>query len=116
MRNFGVNDLSEPLVMTQSSSTLRMSRRYQDMRSSHTYGKSRRDVPKYAGSIEEKGWSKIVGACEVACNKYYKYICCIDKSGSAELSEAINSMYRYYVPRCKICYAYLADMQGDLFS
>lgn len=35
--------------------------------------------------------------------------CCIDKSSSAELSEAINSMYRWYND-AQICYAYLADI------
>ncbi|KAK3301736.1 uncharacterized protein B0T15DRAFT_563241 [Chaetomium strumarium] len=35
--------------------------------------------------------------------------CCIDKSSSAELSEAINSMYRWYV-RSRACYAYLSDV------
>lgn len=34
---------------------------------------------------------------------------CIDKSSSAELSEAINSMYRWY-QNAQICYAYLADV------
>ena len=34
--------------------------------------------------------------------------CCIDKSSSAELSEAINSMFRYY-SQAAICYAYLQD-------
>jgi heterokaryon incompatibility protein (HET) len=35
--------------------------------------------------------------------------CCIDKSSSSELSEAINSMYRYYENAAR-CYAYLADV------
>ncbi|KAI0644529.1 heterokaryon incompatibility protein-domain-containing protein [Trametes meyenii] len=38
--------------------------------------------------------------------------CCIDKSSSAELSEAVNSMYEWY-ERAAICYAYLADVGGD---
>jgi hypothetical protein len=29
-------------------------------------------------------------------NYFWVDTCCIDKSSSAELSEAINSMYRYY--------------------
>ncbi|KAF9062738.1 heterokaryon incompatibility protein-domain-containing protein [Rhodocollybia butyracea] len=66
-----------------------------------------------------KGWSKIVRACELACNEDWDYIwvdtCCIDKSSSAELSEAINSMYRYY-RKAQVCYVYLADMQSDLSS
>lgn len=36
--------------------------------------------------------------------------CCIDKISSAELSEAINSMYRWY-HESALCCAYLADIQ-----
>jgi hypothetical protein len=35
--------------------------------------------------------------------------CCIDKSSSAELSEAINSMFRWYHDADK-CYVYLSDV------
>ncbi|KAH6653638.1 hypothetical protein BKA67DRAFT_570686, partial [Truncatella angustata] len=35
--------------------------------------------------------------------------CCIDKSSSAELTEAINSMFRWYQNAQK-CYAYLSDV------
>lgn len=36
--------------------------------------------------------------------------CCIDKQSSAELSEAINSMYHWYAESA-VCYAYLQDVQ-----
>ncbi|KAJ8108095.1 hypothetical protein ONZ43_g6530 [Nemania bipapillata] len=35
--------------------------------------------------------------------------CCIDKSSSSELSEAINSMFQWYA-NAAICYAYLSDV------
>jgi hypothetical protein len=35
--------------------------------------------------------------------------CCIDKSSSSELQEAINSMFRWY-QNAAICYAYLTDV------
>ncbi|KAB5566995.1 heterokaryon incompatibility protein-domain-containing protein [Coniochaeta sp. 2T2.1] len=35
--------------------------------------------------------------------------CCIDKTSSAELSEAINSMYAWY-RNSTVCYAYLSDV------
>jgi hypothetical protein len=38
--------------------------------------------------------------------------CCIDKTSSAELSEAINSMYQWY-KESTICYAYLCDVRED---
>jgi hypothetical protein len=38
--------------------------------------------------------------------------CCIDKSSSAELSEAINSMYRWH-RGAKKCYVYLTDVGKD---
>lgn len=35
--------------------------------------------------------------------------CCIDKTSTAELSEAINSMFRWY-KKASICYAYIQDV------
>ena len=35
--------------------------------------------------------------------------CCIDKTSSAELTEAINSMFQYY-SLSEVCYAYLSDI------
>ncbi|KAI1792754.1 HET-domain-containing protein [Ganoderma leucocontextum] len=56
---------------------------------------------------------KIREACAVARANGYQYIwidsCCIDKTSSSELSEAINSMYAWYA-RADICYGYLADV------
>ncbi|KAI0744293.1 heterokaryon incompatibility protein-domain-containing protein [Daedaleopsis nitida] len=56
---------------------------------------------------------KIRMACEIARTHGFEYIwidsCCIDQSSSAELSEAINSMYEWY--SCSnLCYAYLKDV------
>lgn len=56
---------------------------------------------------------KIKRACEVARNAGFCLIwidsCCIDKRSSAELSEAINSMYTLYRD-ADVCYVYLADV------
>ena len=38
--------------------------------------------------------------------------CCIDKTSSAELSEAINSMYEWY-ELAAICFVHLADVDDD---
>ncbi|KAJ4292903.1 hypothetical protein N0V88_005563 [Collariella sp. IMI 366227] len=38
--------------------------------------------------------------------------CCIDKSSSAELSEAINSMFRWY-REAEVAYAFLSDVDAD---
>jgi hypothetical protein len=38
--------------------------------------------------------------------------CCIDKRSSAELPEAINSMYKWYWDAA-ICYAYLSDVSAS---
>ncbi|PQE05543.1 HET domain-containing protein [Rutstroemia sp. NJR-2017a BBW] len=59
-----------------------------------------------------KGWGKVQKACELASEEGHKYLwidsCCIDKSSSAELSEAINSMFEWYL-RAAVCFAYLSD-------
>jgi hypothetical protein len=48
--------------------------------------------------IDEPGYSKIEKCCAQTRNDRLRHIwidsCCIDKSSSAELSEAINSMFR----------------------
>ncbi|THU83721.1 HET-domain-containing protein [Dendrothele bispora CBS 962.96] len=64
--------------------------------------------------IEQKaGFIKIQKSCEIAKRDEFKYIwndtCCIDKESSAELSEAINSMYSHY-GGSGVCYAYLVDV------
>ncbi|TBU58344.1 heterokaryon incompatibility protein-domain-containing protein [Dichomitus squalens] len=59
---------------------------------------------------------KIRNACAVAWVDGHRYLwidsCCIDKTSSAELSEAINSMYEWYA-QADICYAYLEDVDDD---
>ena len=56
---------------------------------------------------------KIRRCCELSRRHGYEWVwidtCCIDKTSSAELSEAINSMYRYY-SLARVCYAYLNDV------
>ncbi|KAI0357801.1 HET-domain-containing protein [Trametes cingulata] len=56
---------------------------------------------------------KIKSMCRVARAAGYRLVwidsCCIDKSSSAELSEAINSMYDWY-RLSDVCYVYLADV------
>ena len=56
---------------------------------------------------------KIRKCCELAESHGYKWVwidtCCIDKTSSAELSGAINSMFRYY-SLARICYGYLRDV------
>lgn len=62
----------------------------------------------------KKGYSKITGCCRKAAEHGFEWIwvdtCCIDKTSSAELSEAINSMYRWY-ELSTICYVYLQDVR-----
>ena len=64
------------------------------------------------------GYKKILNTCRQAQEDGYEWVwvdtCCIDKRSSAELSEAINSMYRWY-RNAKACYAYLHDVGGSSF-
>ncbi|KAK7953922.1 hypothetical protein PG996_014808 [Apiospora saccharicola] len=61
----------------------------------------------------KRGYIKIKRFCEVARRNGYEWAwadtCCIDKSSSAELSESINSMYKWY-QKSHVCYAYLEDV------
>jgi hypothetical protein len=63
------------------------------------------------------GWIKIQRFCAFARERGWEYAwadtCCIDKTSSSELSEAINSMYTYY-RNAEECYAYLNDVAANL--
>ena len=58
---------------------------------------------------------KVRQSCIVAERYGYKWIwndtCCIDKTSSTELTEAINTMFRYY-ELSQMCFAYLADVSS----
>ncbi|KAI0366867.1 HET-domain-containing protein [Pilatotrama ljubarskyi] len=59
---------------------------------------------------------KIRACCAFARTMGYRYVwidsCCIDKASSSELSESINSMFRWY-SLAAVCLAFLVDV-GDL--
>ncbi|KLU81719.1 hypothetical protein MAPG_00803 [Magnaporthiopsis poae ATCC 64411] len=88
---------------------------------SHTWGSEEvlfENVRNGKGSLLECGKSgleKVLKSAELAAQNDYQYIwidaCCIDKSSSAELSEAINSMFDWY-QRSAVCYAFLSDYQA----
>ena len=63
--------------------------------------------------MKRVGYSKIINAAEQArgqgCNYLWVDTCCIDKTSSAELQEAINSMYRWYRD-AEVCIVYLGDI------
>ncbi|KAG0647601.1 Vegetative incompatibility HET-E-1 [Hyphodiscus hymeniophilus] len=65
---------------------------------------------------DRRGYQKIKSCCEQAARDGYKYLwvdtCCIDKTSSAELQEAICSMYKWY-KNAGVCYTYLEDYDGS---
>jgi hypothetical protein len=82
---------------------------------SHTWGKEEvtlQDLSK-EGHRQKQGYTKIEGCCQQAIKDELSWVwvdtCCIDKTSSAELSEAINSMFRWY-ENSDVCYAYLQDV------
>lgn len=82
---------------------------------SHTWGKEEvtfHDLTK-DDHRQKQGYAKIEGCCQQAIREGLTWVwvdtCCIDKSSSAELSEAINSMYKWY-QAARVCYAYLEDV------
>jgi hypothetical protein len=64
----------------------------------------------------KRDYSKISRFCDRAAQDGFAYAwidtCCINKESSAELSEAINSMFRWY-KLAAVCYAYLADVPAN---
>jgi hypothetical protein len=62
------------------------------------------------------GCSKIMETCREAKGHGFQYAwvdtCCIDKTSSAELTEALNSMFKWYKDAA-VCYVYLEDLSLD---
>ena len=87
---------------------------------SHTWGSEEvtfKEMRRNHQDIQHKsGFRKIESFCAAANEHGYEYgwidTCCIDKRSSAELTEAINSMYKWYRD-ASTCYVYLADVPHD---
>ena len=85
---------------------------------SHTWGNDEVSFQEFSAKTgtEKAGYSKIVRFCAEAELHKFKYAwidtCCIDKTSSSKLSEAINSMYAWY-KEASVCYAYLSDVESD---
>ncbi|KAK4109274.1 HET-domain-containing protein, partial [Canariomyces notabilis] len=94
---------------------------------SHTWGDDEVSFQEYrqyeqgrAPGHARTGLEKIIMTCQLALTRGLAYCwvdtCCIDKSSSAELSEAINSMFQWYKDAA-VCFAYLSDVRaGDSFG
>lgn len=89
---------------------------------SHTWGPEEVTFADFSDIAKREslaGFAKIKTTCDQARRDGLDYAwvdtCCINKESSAELSEAINSMFRWYGDAV-VCYAFLEDLddQGDL--
>ncbi|KAF7185690.1 Vegetative incompatibility protein HET-E-1 [Pseudocercospora fuligena] len=64
---------------------------------------------------DRSGWSKIEQACRLAKAQGYDWVwidaCCIDRTSSAELSQAINSLFEWY-RRAQECFVFLPDVSS----
>jgi hypothetical protein len=84
---------------------------------SHTWGPDQEevtlvDLEQDAGTTKA-GYRKLQFCADQAAKDGLRYFwvdtCCIDKSSSAELTEAINSMFAWYRDAAR-CYVYLSDV------
>ncbi len=85
---------------------------------SHTWGAAEeevifQDMVDLERARRKPGFEKIQGCCQQARRDKFEWVwidsCCIHKTSSAELSEAINTMFQWYKDSY-ICYAYLSDV------
>lgn len=64
----------------------------------------------------KQGFAKIARCCDEAIKDGIEYAwidtCCIDKSSSTELSEAINSMFSWYRDAA-VCFVFVVDLPPD---
>jgi hypothetical protein len=72
--------------------------------SSHAWGDEQVIIAEFRRLVDKtrakRGFAKIEKTCQLARDQNLDYVwvhtCCMDKSSSAELSEAINSRYNWY--------------------
>ena len=90
---------------------------------SHTWGSdweelTLRDVEEGKINKPGVGFVKFQGCCDQASKDGLEYVwidtCCINKTDLVELSEAINSMFRWY-KYAHVCYAYLSDVPDNQY-
>ena len=90
---------------------------------SHTWGADTEEVTfkdLINGTGKDKsGYEKIRFCGEQARQDDLQYFwvdtCCIDKANYAELSQAVNSMFRWYCNAAR-CYVYLSDVSSPAFD
>ncbi|KAE8443025.1 hypothetical protein EG329_002419 [Mollisiaceae sp. DMI_Dod_QoI] len=89
---------------------------------SHTWGQdeiSFKDMADVGLARTKPGFQKLEKTCELARSRGLQYAwvdtCCIDKSSSAELTEAINSMFQWY-KTAEACFVYLSDYDDQFES
>ncbi|KAG9206091.1 hypothetical protein G6514_004812 [Epicoccum nigrum] len=92
---------------------------------SHTWGEQEvifddlknLDSTEDIGAKSKVGWGKIRFCLQQTrrdgLDHFWVDTCCIDKSNSQELQEAINSMFRWY-QNAKRCYVYLSDVECNI--
>lgn len=85
---------------------------------SHTWGADELTIAQFTADdvqthAHKTGYAKIQHCCRLAAAAGLDYVwvdtVCIDKSSSAELTEAINSMFRWY-KNAVVCHAWLHDL------
>ncbi|KAK4168308.1 heterokaryon incompatibility protein-domain-containing protein [Cladorrhinum sp. PSN259] len=87
---------------------------------SHTWGEDevtlREFLEQAPTTLHRTGYQKIVQCCRVAVEQGFEWAwidtCCIDKTDNAELTESINSMFRWY-REATTCYVFLSDLSVD---
>jgi Heterokaryon incompatibility protein (HET) len=91
---------------------------------SHTWGNANEEVSyqdistsiNWSRMKNQAGYQKIQYLCNQAEEDGLLWAwcdtCCINKDSSSELSESINSMFRWY-ENAEVCYAYLSDVPAN---
>lgn len=92
-----------------------LSHRWED---DHNNEVNHKDMRKQRGA-QKPGWRKIKFCAERAKRDGLEYFwvdtCCIDRKDAAELTESINSMFRWY-KNAEKCYVYLADVSSGCIA
>ncbi|KAK3716341.1 hypothetical protein LTR37_006491 [Vermiconidia calcicola] len=100
------------------TATLQLRNNLDSKQHSHTWGEHELSLQDFEQAHKRTGpgFEKIEQCCRLAGEAGIEFAwvdtCCIDKTNSVELTEAVQSMFTWYEDAA-VCYAFLDDLAGD---
>ncbi|KAF2402463.1 HET-domain-containing protein, partial [Trichodelitschia bisporula] len=112
LREFADNEIPRYAILSHTWGSITEEVTFADMLEAAERASAGDEKP-HIETAKKTGFFKIESSCRQALADEIDYVwvdtCCINKNSLTDLSEAINSMFRWY-QGARVCYAFLADV------